>query len=434
MSDKYFRTKWFRDSRFGMFIHWGLYAIPSRGEWVRSHERISKEDYQIYFDEFNPNNYKPKEWAKLAKAAGMKYAVLTAKHHDGFCLYDSKLTDYKSTNTLCKRDLVKEFLEAFRAEGIKVGLYYSLLDWHHPDYPIYEDAIHPMRGNDSYKEHVYEWDRYLTYMHAQVKELCSNYGKLDILWFDFSYDNMANEKWKAKELVEMVRNFQPDVIIDNRLETSGEGFGSLITKHPNSWSGDFVSPEQLIPHEGILDCDGNPVPWEACITMNNHWGYCSGDNQYKSSTMIIRKLVECVSKNGNLILNVGPDANGNIPEQSKRILKEVGMWMKKNHESIYECMAVPVNKPEWGRYTKKENIVYVHIFEAPIGPLALTGIPKDKIKSIRLLRDKSVVRSGESWVTKAYEGIPFVRFGDIEHFTYPLPDQVDTVLEIHLNE
>ena len=264
------KMKWFVNDRFGMFIHWGLYAIPSRGEWVRSTERISNEEYEPFFEEFNPIDYDPKAWAKAAKEAGMKYAVLTAKHHDGFCLFDSKYTDYKATNTPAGRDLVREYVDAFRAEGLKVGLYYSLIDWHHPDYPHYGDRQHPMRDNEAYKDHQYNFDNYLKYMHAQIEELCTNYGKIDIFWFDFSYDNLRGEAWKATELVRMIRSHLPDVIIDNRLEVSGEGFGSLVTDSPSEYSGDFVSPEQIIPPYGILDEKGRPVVWEACITMNNH--------------------------------------------------------------------------------------------------------------------------------------------------------------------
>ena len=281
MNEIFKRSEWFRRDRFGMFIHWGLYAIPARGEWVRHGERISNEVYQKYFDEFNPSSYEPKKWAKAAKAAGQKYAVLTSKHHDGFCLFDSALTDYKSTATKCGRDLVAEFLDAFRSEGIKVGLYYSLLDWHHPAYPAYEDTIHPMRGNEAYKDRE-PFENYIDYFHGQVKELCTKYGQIDILWFDFSYGEMKSDKWKAKELVEMVRSFQPDVLIDNRLEVSGEGFGSIVNEVPNAWSGDFASPEQIIPPEGLVNVKGEPIPWEACITLNDNWGYSSTDFNYKN--------------------------------------------------------------------------------------------------------------------------------------------------------
>ena len=254
------RVEWFQQARFGMFIHWGLYAIPARGEWVRSTERITVEDYEQYFKEFNPVDYDPREWARIARQAGMKYAVLTAKHHDGFCLFDSKLTDYKSTNTPAKRDLVREYLEAFRAEGLKVGLYYSLLDWHHPDYPHFGDRQHPMRDNESFRNHTYKLENYVDYMHGQVRELLTEYGKLDIMWFDFSYkderNDMSGEKWRATDLVSMIRKIQPHILIDNRLEVSGEGFGSLLNGNPSVYSGDFVSPEQIIPPEGIADVNG----------------------------------------------------------------------------------------------------------------------------------------------------------------------------------
>ena len=193
--DIFRRTEWFRNDRFGLFIHWGLYAIPAAGEWMMSTERMTVEEYAPYFDQFDPVDFDPKTWAKLAKEAGMRYAVLTAKHHDGFCLFDSKLTDFKATNTKAGRDLVREFLDAFRAEGLKVGLYYSLLDWHHPDFPKYADAKHPMRGNPAYRDEKIDFDRYLEYMHGQVKELVTGYGKLDIMWFDFSYENMTGETW-----------------------------------------------------------------------------------------------------------------------------------------------------------------------------------------------------------------------------------------------
>ena len=207
------RMEWYRDARFGMFIHWGLYSIPARGEWIRSTEEMTKEEYQKYFEEFDARDFNPKEWARMAKEAGMKYMVLTAKHHDGFCLFDSKYTEYKATNTKAGRDLVREFLDAFRAEGLKVGLYFTLIDWHHPDYPKYNDMHHPMRGNEAYKDENINFDRYLEYMHGQVEELVTNYGKLDILWFDFSYDNMCEDTWKAEELIRMVRKHQPDIIV-----------------------------------------------------------------------------------------------------------------------------------------------------------------------------------------------------------------------------
>lgn len=427
------RTTGFVEDRFGMFIHWGLYAIPAQGEWYRSDKEIPSEVYDKYFSQFNPTDFEPKKWAKAAKEAGMKYMVLTAKHHDGFCLFDTQYTDFNSVKA-CGRDLVREYVEAVREEGLKVGLYFSLIDWRHQDYPKYGDLYHPMRHNEAYKDEIIDFDCYLNFMHGQIEELVSNYGKLDILWFDYAYGDLRGETWRASELVKMVRKYQPDVVMDNRLETSGEGYGSLVTAEPSPYSGDFVSPEQIIPMEGIRNINGEMVPWELCTTMNNNWGYNPTDQNYKPVSMLIRKLVECVSKGGNMILNVGPDAKGAFNEQSKFILSGMGEWMKKNSESIYGCGYAEIAKPEWGRYTKKDNIIYAHVFEPSIGPLALTGIEPGHVESITLLRDGSEVRQGESFITKVYEETLFISFGDIPFYTYPLPDNIDTVLKIVLKE
>lgn len=424
------KMEWFLHDRFGMFIHWGLYAIPARGEWVRSTEEMPEEEYLPFFDEFDPVDYDPKKWAKAAKEAGMKYAVLTSKHHDGFCLFDSKLTDFKSTNTKCGRDLVREYLDAFRAEGIKVGLYYSVIDWHHPDFPAYKDKQHPLRNDESMKEidKTKNFDNYLKYMHGQIEELVRDYGKIDILWFDFSYDDMTGEKWKATELVRMVRSYQPDVIMDNRLEVSGSGFGSIATEHPSEYSGDFVSPEQIIPPKGFKDESGRNIPWEACITMNNNWGYHAKDKNFKPADMLIKKLVECVSKNGNMLLNVGPDARGNIPKESLAILSKIGEWMKGNSESIYGCGAAELPKPENGRLTQKGKNIYYHITENSIGSIWLEGIKREEVKSIRLLSDGTEVPIATNWMVENYPDAVFVDVSD----TVYLPDPIDTVLKITL--
>ena len=426
------RMEWYREARFGMFIHWGLYSIPARGEWIRSTEEMTIEDYQKYFEEFDARDFKPKEWARMAKQAGMKYMVLTAKHHDGFCLFDSKYTEYKATNTKAGRDLVREYVDAVRAEGLKVGLYFTLLDWYHEDYPHYGDKNHPMRSHPECGNDHRDFKRYVDYMHRQVEEICTNYGQLDLLWFDFSYDDMTGEKWKATELIKMVRHYQPDVIIDNRLEGAGDNHGSIATDNPLIYSGDFASPEQIIPPKGVCDINGEPIPWELCATMNNHWGYCNFDHQYKTPEMLVRKLVECVSKGGNMILNVGPDAKGNIPKESVEILKEVGNWMDKNKESIYGCGISDLEKPDWGRYTEKDGVIYAHVYETPLGALPLYGISPEKLDRITYLADGSEVKRGEAWNTALYTDVAFVSFGDDPVFTYPLPDEKDTVLKIQL--
>lgn len=420
--------EWYKDARFGMFIHWGLYSIPARGEWIRSYERITKEDYMQYFEEFNPTDYNPREWAKAAKEAGMKYVVLTAKHHDGFCLFDSKYTDFKSTNTKCGRDLVKEYVEAVRAEGLKVGLYFTLIDWYHEDYPHFNDRYHPMRENPDYKDDNRNFENYVEYMHNQIREICTNYGKIDLMWFDFSYDDMEGEKWQATKLINMVREFQPDVIIDNRLEVNSEGCSSLAKCAPKPYHGDFITPEQMIPPKGIQDVEGNDMVWEACVTMNNNWGYHATDHFFKPASMLIKKLIECVSKGGNLILNVGPDARGKIPDESMRILQEIGQWMNKNSESIYGCGKVAIEKPDFGRVTGKGKNIYFHVYENAIGPLPLLGIKKEEVKGIRYLASGAEVPISTSWVHSDYPEIVFADLGPDPI----LPDPVDTVLKVVL--
>lgn len=427
------RTKWYNDARFGMFIHWGLYSIPARGEWLRSNEEIPADDYDPFMEEFTAEHYDPKEWARLAKAAGMKYAVLTAKHHDGFCLYDTKLSDFNSMNAPCKRDLVREFLEAFRAEGIKVGLYFSIIDWRHPDFPHYGDKFHPMRNHPECSNEGRDFNRYLDFMFGQIRELVTNYGKLDLMWFDFSYENMKCETWRAEELVRMVRQFQPDIIIDNRLEGSSQDSGSIRTLNPTSYSGDFASPEQMIPPAGIRDEGGNPIPWESCITLNNHWGYAAHDHHYKSAKMVIRMLVECVSKGGNLILNVGPDAKGEIPVESVQILTEVGRWMRQNSRSIYGCGYADLPKPEWGRFTRNENRLYAHVMEEQAGAVCLPFMA-GKVEKMRLVKDNSEILETFFWNLEEYSEHAFFFFDPKSSDCYPLPDEIDTVVEVFLKD
>lgn len=424
------RIAWFEDARFGLFLHFGLYSIPARGEWVRSTERMPEGQYLPFFRTFQPEQFDPKQWARMAKQAGMRYAVLTAKHHDGFCLFDSAYTDFKSTNTPFGRDIVREFLEAFRAEGLRVGLYYSLLDWHHPDYPHYQDANHPMRNDPAFGNEGRNFENYIRYYHNQVRELVTNYGKLDILWFDFSYGSLRGEAWHAAELIRMVRTYQPDVILDNRLEVSGEGFGSLHACAPTPYHGDFVTPEQMIPPQGIQDIQGRDMCWECCTTMNNTWGYCRDDQNYKPASLLIRKLVECVSKGGNMILNVGPMGNGAFPPQSVEILRQIGAWMQTNAASIYGCGKAGLEKPDYGRFTRSGSTLYLHLFENSIGPMPLPQVKKESILSARRLWDGSEVKISSSWVHSDYPQVCFLDLGP----NPVLPDETDTVIEIRLQE
>jgi len=425
-NEKMQRTQWFRDARFGMFIHFGAYAIPAKGEWVKSNEKLTTEQYQKYVDAFYPSAYNAKEWAKAAKKAGMKYAVLTAKHHDGFCLFDSKLTDYKASVRFDGRDIVREFLDAFRAEGIKVGLYYSLIDWHHPDYP--NVGNHPQRDDANYGKQKFNWDNYLKYMHGQVEELSKNYGKLDIMWFDYSFDDYSGEKWKAKELVAMLHKYQPEIILDNRLEVN---HGVSPKGREISNYGDIETPEQAIPDKGILHVSGKPMPWETCLTLNNNWGYTENDHNWKSPELIVSSLVNCVSKDGNLLLNVGPDASGRIPAKSLEILEEVGNWMALNSESIYGCGSSAIEKPEWGRITQKGNVIYAHWMYPIIGHINIPGIA-GKVKSVTLLSSGAELPTSTSWWGNGSEGNFFINENSPTHATFELPNKIDTVIKIEL--
>jgi len=378
-------TSWFVHDRFGMFIHWGLYSMPARHEWVRHHERILDEDYQIYFDLFDPDMFDPREWARAAAAAGMKYFVITTKHHEGFCMWDSKYTDYKVTNTPCKRDLLRELVEAFRAEGLKVGFYYSLLDWHHPDFTI--DSIHPLRNHPDRDKlnKGRSMKRYAQYMRDQVTELLTEFGKIDIIWFDFSYPNRegggkGRNEWESEKLVKLVRKLQPDIIIDNRLDLPG--------------SGDIITPEQYVPDDGVRDEKGNPVVWEGCQTFSGSWGYHRDEQTWKSRKMCIEMLIRHVSRGGNLLMNVGPTSRGYLDSRALDRLAGFAEWMRYHQRSIYGCGAAPKGfpAPEGCRYTynAKTKRLYVHLFDWPFKHLHLPNM-QGKIKYAQLLTDGSEI-------------------------------------------
>lgn len=377
-------TGWFVNDRFGMFIHWGLYAMAARHEWVRNYEEINDADYQIYFELFNPDLFRPAEWARAAKAAGMKYFVITTKHHEGFCLWDTKYTDYKVTNTPAGRDLLREVVDAFRAEGLKVGFYYSLIDWHHPDFTI--DRVHPLRNSpDRAKLNAgRDMKRYAKYMRDQVTELLTNYGKVDVLWFDFSYpgeDGKGCNDWESEKLIKLVRKLQPDVIVDNRLDLPG--------------SGDIVTPEQIMPDTAPLGEDGKTAVWEGCQTLSGSWGYHRDELTWKSRKMCIEMLVNHVSLGGNLLMNVGPTARGYLDNRALDRLEGYAEWMKYNERAIYGCGAAPAKfkAPADCRYTYNPETkrLYLHIFAWPYKHITLPGLA-GKIRYAQFLHDGSEVR------------------------------------------
>ncbi len=387
------RSEWFTEARFGMYIHWGLYSLGARHEWMRSREFMDNEQYEKYFKHFDPDLYDPAVWARLAKAAGMKYMVITSKHHEGFCLWDSQLTDYKVTNTPHGKDLLEPMLEAFRAEGIRTGLYYSLLDWHHPDYIV--DVKHPMRYNEEYvaQDKNRNWQTYVDYMHGQTEELLTNYGDIDVLFLDFSipdeegFKGKGKDEWQSERFVEMVRSHQPNILINDRLGIPG----------------DITTPEQYQPREWIK-LDGKPVVWEACHTFSGSWGYFRDEESWKSSEQVIRMLIDTVSKGGNFLLNVGPNGRGEIEERAVERLEEIGEWMRKHERSIHDCTAAPASLecPEDCRFTynPKTNRLYLHIFAWPFKQLHLANF-SGLIEYAQLLDDASEIKmvEGEKQLT-----------------------------------
>ena len=387
-SQKAERMKWWTDARFGMFIHWGLYALPARHEWVKNAERMTNEQYQKYFEMFNPDMWDPHEWAKMAKAAGMKYVVLTAKHHEGFCMFDSKFTDYKSTNTPYGKDIVKEYVEAFRAEGLKVGFYYSLLDWHHPDYTI--DSNHPLRQiSDSAYARINkgrDMTKYREYIKNQVRELLTNYGEISIIWFDFSFPGKhgkGHDDWDSENLLKMARSLQPGIIVDDRLD---------LDNLEGGW--DFTTPEQVQVVKWP-EVNGKRVPWETCQTFSGSWGYYRDEYTWKSPAQLLELLIESVSKGGNLLLNVGPTARGVFDSRAQDRLKAIGDWMKFNNRSIYGCTEAPegITAPANTllTYNPVAKRLYIHLLAYPLGSLTLSNIG-DKVKYIQFLNDASEIR------------------------------------------
>ena len=378
-------TRWFVHDRFGLFIHWGLYALGARHEWMKSFERRSNADYDAaYFGRFDPDLYDPKAWADAAAGAGMKYFVVTTKHHEGFCLWDSALTDYKATNTPAKRDLLKPMVDASRGRGLKAGFYHSLLDWHHPDY--HADQFHPRRDDPAYvkADAKRKWARYVDYLHGQTRELLTRHGTVDILWFDFSvgptdqFKGKGKAEWRSEKLIKLVRGLQPRILLNDRLQIDQ----------------DIKTPEQYVPREWVR-VNGVPVVWEACHTFSGSWGYHRDEESWKSVDQLVRMLVDCVSKGGNLLLNVGPTGRGEFDHRALDRLRGIGEWMRRHSRSIYGCTQAPADFicPQDCRYTWNPDTkrLYLHLFAWPYRHVHLEGLG-ERVEYAQLLHDASEVR------------------------------------------
>ena len=369
--------KWFREARFGMFVHWGVHScaagiwngqpIPSSGDWIQCLGRVSAEDYRnTLLGQFNPGKYRPETWVLAAKAAGMKYVVITAKHHDGFCLWDSKLTDWDVGATPYKSDLLKPLAEACRKHGLKFCLYYSIMDWSHPDYGTKASY----RGNA--RNPNPDMDRYAGYVKGQLKELLGNYGDVGLLWFDGAWEDAWTHD-RAADLYDYLRGLQPSLIINNRIDKNPFGAGAL----PAGFKGDYDTPEQKIPPNGF----GPEITWETCMTMNDTWGFKANDNNWKTSAVLIRSLIDISGKGGNFLLNVGPTSEGEIPAPSLDRLADIAAWMKTNGESIHGTTASIFPKIAWDgssttrRMADGTTRIYLHLFSRPAqGKLIVRGL------------------------------------------------------------
>ncbi len=430
-------TSWFVHDRFGLFIHWGLYALPARHEWVKQYEQIPDDVYEKYFKHFDPDLYDPNLWADAAANAGMKYFVITTKHHDGFCLWDSKLTDYNATNTPAGRDLIRPMTDAFRSRGLHVGLYHSLIDWHHPHFII--DDLHAHR-NDPNRDNRNEGRnqaKYAEYLRGQVRELLTDYGRIDVMFYDFSYpapDEEGNsnpfkgkgrQDWQSEKLLKLTRELQPHIIVNDRLD---------LMDVEGGW--DIRTPEQFEPREWVT-VEGQPVVWETCQTFSGSWGYHRDETTWKSVEQLLQMLINTVSKGGNLLLNVGPTARGEFDERALSCLTGMGEWMKRHSRSIYGCTQAPeeFEVPRDCRLTfnPDTNRLYVHILAWPFRHLHLEGMA-GKVEYAQLLNDASEAKMLQKAPGSEHYGTQSQREVDLLTLELPVqkPNVTIPVVELYL--
>ena len=393
------RIRWWQDAKFGMFIHWGLYSVIGHQEWVMESEGIPIPQYEILAKHFTPKPGAAREWAKLARRAGQKYMVLTTKHHEGLCLWDTKLTDYCAAKQGPGRDLVREFVDAARAEGLRVGFYYSLMDWHHPDGSRCEHDEAARR-------------RFVAYTHGLIRELMTNYGKIDILWYDVDKP-LTPEQWESERMNNMVFELQPEIIVNNR----------------NGLPGDFSTPEHKI--------EAAPRPWESCDTMNLGWGWQKNDTEWKTPKRIVNDLTTCAQQGGNYLLNIGPKPDGSVPEESVRILEQVGQWLNTNGKAIYATDGgASISFGNYDNFTRRGNTLFVHVYFWPSGTeaanwltfyqpqtvVAIGGV-RAKVLSAKILKTGQKIEFTQDATTVRLTGLPDTA-----------PDGPTTVLELECDQ
>ena len=390
------RMAWWHEAKFGMFIHWGLYSVIGQHEWVKEQQGVPIPQYEILAKNFHPKPNAARDWARLAKRAGQKYMVMTTKHHEGFCNWDTKLTDYNAAQQGPGRDLVREYVEAARAEGLRVGFYYSLMDWHHPDGAKCKTDEAARR-------------RFVDYTHGLIRELMTNYGKIDILWYDVDWPLTA-EEWESERMNEMVFELQPEIIVNNR----------------NGLEGDFSTPEQHI------QASKAGRAWETCMTLNESWGFNRTDDQWKTPKTIVNNLITCARGGGNYLLNIGPEPDGSVPPASVEILEAVGKWMDTSGKTIYGSERMYADGYALENFTRKGNTLYVHVynwpghtpaaewldFYKPEVVVAIGGL-KPKVLSARVLKTGQKVEFTQDEFSFRLTGLPMIA-----------PDQPATTIEV----
>jgi alpha-L-fucosidase len=365
---------WFDAARFGLFFHWGHSSQQGvelswpmvGGNFALPHcENIPVAEYHATAATFNPERFDAREWARLAREAGAEYAVFTAKHHDGYAMFHTEHSHFSVEHSPFGRDIVREWVDAFRGEGLRVGLYFSLIDWHHPDYPAFTDDYRPYNFAKLPRPTPEQWERYTEFMFGQVRELLTNYGRIDLIWFDGQWEHTPQE-WRAAELAAMIRELQPEIVINDRLP-----------------GGDYDTPEQFVPAQPPARL------WEVCLTMNESWGYNPDDPDYKSSRGLVHSLCEIAGKGGRLLLNLGPRGDGTLPPEQLERLLAVSEWMRRNGESIVGTRSGLEPWQFYGPTTRRGDTLYLHLLMRPYDAVTVRGVPIRRVKSVRDLSSET---------------------------------------------